>query len=274
MLNLPEFNLPLTEHRQRQASHEEAAKHLKESFATFNYTNLDTFNFVVPMKHFYVPMASDPQWANRPFGAVNTVQNSACVAFVAKMILDFYEFDISMEDLLSEIENKGYRMWKLAKKAKTLNLPYPEVKAIKNQFYADDPIQLCNTLESIYELYGEPVGIGGSMFVIDNIINIIATKPVRIYNDTRIHSVHQLLWNLINGIPVPIRVQNSIYHDDPSRTEEHYVMLIGISCENAILLDSSYSLAGGINILPVTQLFKAMLWDDKLVCAWNLSPCT
>jgi len=274
MLNLPKFNLPLAEHRQRQALHEEAAKHLKESFTTFNYHFLDTFNWVVPMKTFYVPMASNPQWANRPFGAVNTVEKSACVAFVAKMILAFYGFDISMEELLVKIETKGYRMWKLAKKAKTLNLPYLEATTIKNMFYEDDPIQLCHTLEDIYELYGKPVGIGGSMFVIDNIINCIAIKPVRLYNDTRIHSVHQLLWNLINGIPVPIRVQNSIYHDDPSRKEGHYVMLIGISCGNAIVLDSSYDLGNGINILPAKQLFKAMLWDNNLICAWNLSPCT
>jgi len=226
------------------------------------------------MKTFYVPMASNPQWANRPFGAVNTVEKSACVAFIGKMILDFYGFDISMEELLVKIENKGYRMWKLEKKAKTLNIPFAEVSAIKKQFHEDDPIQKCNTLEDIYELYGEPIGIGGSMFVIDNIIESIAIKPVRLYNDTRIHSVHQLLWNLINGIPVPIRVQNSIYHDDPTRKEGHYVMLIGISCGNAIVLDSSYDFGNGINILPAKQLFKAMLWDNNLICAWNLSPCT
>ena len=273
MFILPEFRVPYAEYRARQSKYEECGNKLKESLESYDFSTLDSISFIVKLPS-EIPMASDSRWANRQFGAVNTVQNSACVAFVSKVILNFFGIDIPMEDLLTEIENKGYRLWRLAdRKKKTLNMAYPNVEQIKKEFPEDDPIWQCKTLEEIYQLCGKPEGIGCSMFVIDNIINYIAKKPIDVYRDTRIQSIDKLLWNLEHGIVVPLRVQNSIYHDDPNRKEGHCVTLFGISHGKAIVVDTSFDGANGINILPAEQLINAMLWNKGLICAWDLSSC-
>lgn len=266
---LPQYNQPKSKHEERQAYHLTAGKSLKSSFES--YDNFKPFGHIIKMPS-SIALSSNPEWANRHFGAVNTVKESGCVALLAKNILDHMGYDIPMEKLLIEIETKGYRQWKLANNKKTLTIPSAEVSEIKKLFPAEDPIQNCETIEDVYKLYGSPVGIGGSMFLIDNIIDMIAKKPVEIYKDTRIYSVNKILQNLENDIMVPVRVNNSIYHNDPSKTEGHYVILAGILEGKAIIIDSSCE-PNGINVIPTSQLFKAMLHDENLICAWDLSPC-
>lgn len=271
MVNLPKHDVSPEKHRRRQHYHETSAKNLKDSIEKFDFSKFDTFYLKADLPD-EILLASNPMWANQRFGVVNTVQNSACVAFIAQLILDrFSSEDVFFKDLLKEIEEKGYRIWKFSKNPKSLNLPDLNLKEIKKRFSADDPIQYCKSLKEVYQLYGQPVGIGGSMFLIDNIIRLLSNKPT--ICETRIQTVNKIFLNLSHGIPVPLRVENSIYHKDLSKVEGHYVTLFGIDNGMAIVVDSSFE-PSGVNILPAKQLFEAMLGNEKLICAWDLSSCS
>lgn len=270
MVKLPKYDVSPEMHRSRQHYHESSAKNLKDSIEKFTLSRLDTLNLKVTLPE-EIPLASNPMWANQRFGAVNTVQNSACVAFIAQTIFNHFSFeDIFLKDLLKEIEEKGYRLWKFSNNPRSLNLPDFNLKEIQKQFPPDDYIQYCKSLKEVYQLYGHPVGIGGSMFLIDNVIQLIAGKSAAY--KTRIQSVNKMLLNLYHGIPVPLRVENCIYHKDTSKADGHYVILYGIEKGNAIIVDWSYE-PNGINVIPVKQLFKAMIENEKLICAWDLSSC-
>lgn len=267
MLNLKNCNISPEEHAKRRDYHLTSGKSLKASINKFNIVLLDSAYLAAKIPD-QVPMASDPRWRNRQFGAVNTVEKSACIAFVSKVILDFYGVAVSMEDLLTEIEQKGYRQWKLTKRSKTLSMPNIDFDSLKNAFPNDEEIQNCKSLREIFEIAGDPSGIGGSMFFIDNLIKELCNDT---NVETRIQTVEKILANLSVGIPVPMRVQNSIYHNDSSRAEGHYVTLFGIINGTAIVVDSSYDKNSGIRCLPVKQLFAAMLGNENLICAWDLS---
>lgn len=122
--------------------------------------------------------------------------------------------------------------------------------------------------------YGEFVEGGGPTYFIDNLIQTISNNDeLLIYNQTRIHSVHQLLWNLINEVIVPLWVEDSVYFDEPELLGGHHVILMGISQNNAIVIDPNYIQNYGYRILPVRQLFDAMIAKEDKICAWNLFPC-
>lgn len=267
MINLKNCNVSPEEHAKRRNYHLTSGKSLKASISKFDVSILDSGYFLAKIPD-NVPLASDPRWCNRQFGAVNTVEKSACIAFVSKVILDFYSISVSMEDLFVEIEQKGYRQWKLTKRTKTLSMPKIDFASLKNAFPDDEEIQNCQSLREIFEVAGSPSGIGGSMFFIDNLINELCNNS---NIETRIQTIDKLLSNLSSGIPVPMRVQNSIYHRDPSRAEGHYVTLFGIVNGTAIVVDSSYTESSGLRCLPVKQLFDAMLGNENLICAWDLS---
>jgi len=219
---------------------------------------------------FPVSSAHNPEWAKRQFGAVNTVENSACIAFVSKFMLDYFGSSHDLEKILSELENKGYRLWKFANNSRTLSTPKFEVDSIKKEFPADDPIQKCKTLEEIGQLYGEAVGIGGAACALDNIIHLLANQPLNTYN-TRIDDFKKIISNLENGIPVPMRVENSIYHHDKSRVGGHYVVLFALIEGTAYVFDSNED--NGIKYISVSQLFNAMVANEELIAAWDFSPC-
>ncbi len=219
---------------------------------------------------FSVSSAHNPKWAKRQFGAVNTVENSACIAFVSKVMLDYFGSSHDLEEILSELENKGYRLWKFANNSRTLSTPKFEVDSIKKEFPADDPIQKCKTLEEIGQLYGEAVGIGGAACALDNIIHLLANQPLNTYN-TRISDFKKIISNLKNGIPVPMRVENSVYHHDKSRVGGHYVVLFGLSNGNALVFDSNED--NVLKYISASQLFNAMVKNEELIAAWDFSPC-
>lgn len=271
MLNLNEFNMPPEQHQTRQNFHTLSARLLKKSIEERNLYDLFSASAEIPDA---ICMASNPKWSNRPFGAVNTVQNSACVCFVAKVILDTPVYQkrfgkVSMEDIFSEAETKGYRLWKLANRSTTLSMATPSVREIKKAFPQDEEIQRCTTLEQIYTIAGNPVGIGGSMYFIDNIISQASNNKMSVGFDTRLRSVKEIVQNLEDGFYVPVRVENSIYHNDPTRKEGHYVTIVGLNGSTATVLDSSYDEHGGVREIPIMRLFAAMTAKEGLVCAWN-----
>lgn len=279
MFKLPKCDLPPKQYHERQEYNIECGKAFRkslsaESFASstliasnFSYGALDSYNKTESNK---IPFKGNPEWANRHFGAVNTVENSGCIAFVIKIILDFFGYNYSVVDIVSALEDGGYRKWKLSNNRKILSIPYLDLENIKSEFSDDDPIQECNSMEEVYGLYGEPVGIGGAAIAIDNVINYIANRPYSNL-ETRISSIDKVLRNLRNGIIVPARVSNSIYHDDDRRAGGHYVVLLGLFNGIAYVLDSSE--LAGIKCLPATRFFKAVTADESLIALWDLASC-
>lgn len=279
MFRLPKCDMPFKQYHERQDYNIECGKNFKTSlnFHSIDCCSVIATNFNCGVIESYdrtelirVPYAGNPEWATRQFGAVNTVENSACIAFVAKMVLDYFGFNYSMEDILSALESNGYRKWKLSRNKKTLSTPQLNAESIKAEFPEDDPIQSCETLEEIFHLYGEPVGIGGAAVAIDNVINYIAHKPYHSLS-TRISSIDKVLENLKNGILVPVRVNNAIYNDDDSRVGGHYVVLFALLNGYAFVLDSSEPT--GINILYAKQFFNAVTANENLIAVWDLSCC-
>ena len=180
---------------------------------------------------------------------------------------------------LKEIEEKHYRLWKLANRDKTLSMPTISLEELKAEFPDDEPIQSCNSLDEVYSVAGNPVGIGGSMFFLDNLIYLVCRwndiDVVKPYSGssygTRIYNVDSLLENLEMGCPIPLRVENSVYLNDSSLKGGHYITLYGFNSGTAIVVDSNIDSNAGIKELPIKQLFDAMIANPNLVCAWNPS---
>lgn len=281
---LPECTLEKEQYLARKDYFLESGKALKDSITSFNlglttclattltspFANITMVDSYDRKSSFSIPSAHAPSWANRQFGAVNTVENSACIAFVSKIMLEYFGFSYKLEDILSELETKGYRLWKFANNSRTLSTPNFDVDSIKKEFPSDDPIQDCKNVEEIKQLYGEPVGIGGAACALDNIIHYLAKQPSNTFN-TRITDFKKIIENLKMGIPVPIRVENSIYHNDNSRKGGHYVVLFGLIEGKAYVLDTSVK--NGIKTISAQRLFKAMLATEQLIAAWDFSPC-
>lgn len=284
MFNIPACALPSDEYQKYVAYTAKCATELKCSCTPENVASLEklevlatSFTMVTDIEKseeffdeyvFRVPYAGDPRWSNRTFGAVNTVQNSACLAFISAIILKYRGVDVNMEEIFVALEEGGYRKWKLANNSRTLSTPKLDVNSIKAEFPSSDPIQDCATLEDIYALYGHPVGIGGAAIAIDNIIKAISKNDNA---NTRISHINQIVKNLEKGLLVPMRVNNTIYHNDPERKGGHYVVLLALIHGIAIVLDSSEET--GLRLLPVKQLIDAIIEDEKLISVWDLSSC-
>ncbi len=118
--------------------------------------------------------------------------------------------------------------------------------------------------------YGNSAKIDGSILAIDYIINYIADQPNTSQN-IRINHFKQILDNLKNGIIVPMRVEDSVYYSDSSKTGGHYVILFALIEGRAYVIDSR--IPTGVTSLSTSHLFNAMLANEDSICAWNLSPC-
>ena len=274
MLNVANFSISHDEHQKRQKNHISSGQELKQSIYA-NMRELGNIRVCMELPD-NVPMASNPKWANSLFGAVNTVQKSGCIALATKLLLDTSVYqkqlgnrEVSVGEVISEVVTKGYRLWKLENRQKTLNFPIPTVENLHQAFPDDVEIQSCSTLEEIYQVAGTPIGIGGSMFFMDNAIASVSGQSIEIAKDTRIHCVEQIIDNLSQGYSVPVRVNNSIYHSNPCLTEGHYITLYGLENGYATIVDTSIDKHAGIRIIPAMRFFNAMLGDDNLICAWN-----
>lgn len=284
-LNVRDYIVSSDEHKSRQEAHEKVARSLVKSIREFDPDNLSHFRCCVKQP-FLIPLNSNPKWCNRPFGAVNTVQKAGSLAFVSKLLLDEFRFNyIDMDSIINEIEQKHYRLWRLANRDKTLTMPIISFKGLKSEFPNDEMINSCKTLDEIYSIAGNPIGIGGSMFFIDNLILCICSwlgisidelkLKLKLYSDsaydTRIYNVEGLIDNLEMGCPIPLRVNNSIYLNNPNLEGGHYITLYGFVNGTAIVVDSNIDSTAGVKRLPIEQLFRAMIANPSLTCAWNTS---
>ena len=271
-LNVRDYVVSNDEQEEREMLHQEAAADLAEDIKNCNTESFDyrTVKTTIPDS---VPLKSNPKWHKRSFGAVNTVEQCGSMAFVSKLFLDEFGFPyITMDSIIKEIVNKHYRLWKLENLDKVLVFPKASVDGIKLAFPNNERIQTCNSLDEIYSITGEPVGIGGSMYFMDNLICSICEQnnmPITPYKDTRIREVDHIIDCLESQCPVPLRVENSVYYDDPHYRGGHFVTLYGIDRGKAIVVDSNINSHAGINTLPISQLFDAMIANPDLVCAWD-----
>lgn len=272
MKNLAKFSLQKEQHQARSLAHTEAGKAFKASVEGYDFQKLETANYAPKAYPKFSIAGEDPREKTTLFGAVNTVYASGCVVYVSDTIRTQYDStgsNTSVLELAEEAANKGYRSWKFANYSKPyFTSPKVDVDEVKEQFKDIVPeVQDCETVEELESLLGKVTGIGGSMFLIDNIICMLSQKELTAVRDTRITTVEKVIENLKNGIMVPIRVNNSIYHNDPNRAGGHYVILAGIEKGEAVILDSAI----GINRIPAKRLFEAAVANEGLIAVWDLS---
>lgn len=207
-----------------------------------------------------------------PFGAVNTVEKSGCVAFVAYnlLVLCGMEGLCSFDEIVKLAVENGYRMWRFKNSKKVLNLSSISMSGVQEAFSDDPEVQACANLKDVEDLLGKPVGIGGSMYFIDEFIGFIGdSKP---YTTTRLYTIMSVLDSLSRAIPVPVRVNYGHMLNDPTKTEGHYVILLGFEGDHAVIVDSSAP--DGIYECPSQRFLESMVMDTKkgLTCAWNAVP--
>lgn len=270
MRELRKFRLPKDEHAERTKRHLEAGARFHASVQKFDFSKLKDLKAYTRYPEL-MPLSTDPRFQKVRFGAVNTVAQSGCVCFVSQYIVRLYTTSMDMRSWAMEVAEKGYRSWRFKNYPQiTFTTPYVDVDEVKERFRFVPGIEECESVNRLIEQLGPVEGIGGSMFLIDNVIADLARKygrtitPVK---DTRLNSVNELIENLQSGIMVPVRVNNAIYHDDETRKEGHYVVLVQIENGMATVMDS----AMGFNTLPAERLIKAMVADKGLIAAWDLS---
>lgn len=212
--------------------------------------------------------ASD--YTDIPFGAVSTLEKAGCLAFLSYHILLFSKIEnLSIEDLTNIISTKGYRMWKFENDKKSLNIPAISLPDLKEIF--SEKLSSCSSLDEVYEILGNPVGIGGSMFFIDNLIEYFSSSKTQKYQLTRLWHFDEILNNLSREIPVPVRVNNSIYLNDPSKEGGHYVLLVGIDQGYAFIVDSNFDKTNCLTTCPIRNFLEAVIHNPGLIAAWNIS---
>lgn len=269
MIKLKEFKLEPTEHQERKIAHIQAGDAFVNSVSTYDFTTLKEVNYVVEKHPQVIIAGEDHREQETSFGPVDTIAKAGCIIYVGTMILRNYGKNIDAVDLADEAVKKGYRSWGFKNHMKDYFIsPTIDVEEVKAKFSEEIPeVNNCQSVEDLEEILGKVTGIGGSAFVVDNIISILSGNILRPVLDTRITTVEAVLENLKNGIMVPMRVNNTIYHNDEKRVGGHNIILAGISNGEAILLDSSL----GINRVPTERLFKAAAANKGLIVVWDLS---
>lgn len=266
--DLPKCQVSPKMHEERTGYHLKYGEMLAESVQNF-YFKADLGTIIAPKpsgKH--VPMAH--QFEKDPFGAAYTIGKAGCSAITSYYILQRYdpEFEMDLLEWADEVTTQGYRYWcfsghpKLLFWSKEVN-----VEEAKERFKGVVDLEECTTREELIQKLGEPVGKGGSMFLLDNVISHLSgNQPVK---ETRLSRVEDILFNLHEGYWVPIRVNNSIYTGDPTRQGGHYVTLFGVIGTNALVWDSSF---GEVRI-PFERLMKAAVANKGLIAAWDIIAC-
>ena len=266
---LQPYKVSKTEKLARSLTRRQAGRCLAGSIETFNYSKLNDFSYIVTGIPDEVPLSTNPRLASLPFGAVSTVSESGCIAFVTKYILNHFDINLSMEEWISELCYKGYRQWQFQNLAKALSSPRLDFNLIKEELSSDELANF-KTIEELISFYGKPVGIDKSFYLIDSVIRGIANMILEDveYADCRIWYVEDIIYNIQKNIFVPVRVGNSIYHNDFGRRGSSYIIILGFDSGEAIVYDSSI----GFHHLPTKRLFYAIAagYDQDLVAAWDL----
>ena len=265
--DLTRCQLPREQHEKRQSYHLLYGTSLKKSVEIRNEIGWEVEDAVANKPQgIFVPMAK--QYSTIPFGAANTVEKAGCICFVSYYLLQKYDVDSTMPFLewVDEVVQKGYRTWKFSKYPGTFYSPKVSIDEARARFEGVVDLTDCGTEEELFGKLGEPVGIGGSVFLMDNVISCLSGGKAKAVEDTRIKSVTGIINNLKCNFWVPLRVNNAIYHDDSTQTGGHYVTLYGVKDGYALVWDSSI---GNVK-LPFMILMNAVVADKGLITAWDI----
>lgn len=270
MRELRNFRVTQDEHQRRTELHLGAGSKFYDSVQSFDFSMLQDLRAYARYPEL-VPLSSDPRFQKMRFGAVNSVAKSGCVCFVTQYIIRLYTNSMDMRSWAVEVAERGYRSWRFKNFPQiTFTTPYVDIDEVKRKFRFVPNVEECESVNRLVTVLGPVEGIGGSMFLVDNVIADLARKYGRIIipvKDTRLNSVEELIENLKKGMMVPIRVNNAVYHNDQNRKEGHYVCLIQIENGLATVMDPAI----GFHTLSAERLIKAMTADKNLIAAWDIS---
>lgn len=214
-------------------------------------------------------LGNDPRWKDRLFGAVNTIEKSACVAFTGYNLLtlagkDYFDNFLDFVDL---VVKRGYRQWRYTKLGfrDVLDFPEDSLDTAMLAFPESREILNCESLDELHDIVGEPVGIGGSAYFIDEAIAFYSADHLQVeaYQQTRLWTFEQVLACLDRACAVPLRLQGE--------KEGHYVLLIGIHDGCAILVDNSVTEHGGLAYMPIKQFLEAIIGRPDYTTVWDAS---
>ncbi len=222
-----------------------------------------------PDVHSYIPdalyLAANEKWRKEPFGAVNDMEHSASIIFVAKYLLDYYEVPCTVLQLKDAAVKCGYRAWRFENTNKVFYTPNAtdlEVQQTIKEVYEVDEKEAAKLINSeiAKRRIGKPYGIGGMHILLDNIISQCTDCAVVFC--TRLSRVQDLYENLHNSLMVPMLVKKRIYHNIFGNNDGHFVILVSIKDQVATVIDSNV----GYVKLPISRLLAAC------DIAWNLVP--
>lgn len=281
MISLRGFVLSPEEHKARQIAHIKAGADLRQSIKDLGPVDRDDINHMRSNLEYckkYLPLATDPTVKDIPFGPVGTLESSGCVVFVTAQLIKMYDFaddNVDIREWTKEVVEKGYRSWRFSNYPEfSFVEPTVDADKVKAKFAGVAPVENCKTVEDLVSVLGEIEGIGGSMFLIDNVIFSLAF-PEGSYRKidmetmlsyTRISDVNDIFKNLMEDTCVPIRVNNAVYHDDPKRSGGHYILLMGLAEGDFVVYDSSI----GFTKVNIWRVLDAATVDENLTAVWNL----
>lgn len=265
---LRNFSLPLTQHKERSKKHVEKGSEFLNSVKSFDFEQFSNLTTHTEAPEILIA-GEDPREKETSFGPSGSIVDGACIVYATRYVMLKYGLKRDILDLAKEAVEKGYRSWRFANYAKPIFYTEKvEIDEVKKAFADIAEVKDCQTVEELTQILGEVLPIGGSAFFMDNVIcDYLAKTQITPVEDTRITTVEKLIENLKNGIMVPMRVNNSIYHNDPNRKGGHNIVLLEVNCGEAIVADSSM----GINKLPIERLLAAAVENPNLIAVWDLS---
>lgn len=274
-MELRKFHVTPDEHKVRQLIHQKKGSEFKKSIERMSMSDWNLFASKRMFANYphQIVLQSDPIFQNAPFGAVGTLQSAGCVVFVTAYIISYYtEKQVDIIKLGEEVAQKGYRSWKFENFPDSFTNSKIDLKEVHQKLgKSDSRILKCMDLESLYKITGKPQGIGGSVFLVDNVIKELwkkeSTDDIKEYIEkTRLDNIWEIYANIRKKVMVPLRVNNSIYYNDVKRKGGHYVILIGFDYGNAVVLDS----LNGFFRLPFRRLMEAASADENLIAVWDM----
>lgn len=259
-MQLKNMWVPKEEHDTRLFVHNVAAKRFKESVKDIfknekdNFMFFDKINALYSYDFLFTTSSDENCYSLLPFGATNTIAGAGSGVFATAFIRRLYapEEKFHITKWAREVADKGYRSWHFTgEKYKSEIFTSATVNSAEvAERFGLPEVSRCSK-EDLEIKLGKIEGIGVSYFLIDNVIaELTGVNPVTM---TRILSVDELVRKVAIGIPAVIRVENSVYHNDPGMVGGHYVVLIGMTNGQFVVADSSI----GILLMSIKDILKA-----------------
>lgn len=270
-MKLRPFVLPNEEHQMRSRMHIAQGNKFLKSVNEYDFKKMENISVSAGKPKQILKNGEDPIERVTLFGVKGTIEKTGCILYATRCILYEYGIEISMCDWANEVAEKGYKRWMFSKYLKDIFFTGKvNFQEVKEHFKTVQGIESCQTIEDFTKILGEIIpSNGGSMFLFDNLIADLSKEKVTPVVETRLTTVEEVVVNLRNGIFVPARVNNTVYHNDINRIGGHHIIITGINYGMATIADSS--IIGGINSIPAEQLFLSIVENPGYIAVWDLS---